>query len=163
MRLGVPINTIRGTGRSLWIERFGISNKKSMPLYIVRRNSFKDTIEAVSPSRAACKAYHAIVRKHPDVSDPIISVITEGKRYDQLYRVSVVPIESPSAFEASHRITHAAKAVKISRESKGSVIAPCGSILVAPANPALSLAKELVRKENDEEDDGIVRQEGKDG
>jgi hypothetical protein len=134
-----------------------------MPLYIVRRNSFKDTIEAVSPSRAACKAYHAIVRKHPDVSDPIISVITEGKRYDQLYRVSLVPIESPSAFEASHRITHAATAVKISRESKGSVIAPCGSILVAPANAALSLAKELVRKENDEEDDGIVRQEGKDG
>jgi hypothetical protein len=89
-----------------------------MPLYLVRHKDtdFKETVEAVSPSRAACKAFHILTRKHPSLSEPVISVITEGKRYDQCYRVALAPVENPTAFERTRGIAKAAKATKVYAE-----------------------------------------------
>jgi len=83
-----------------------------MPLYLVRTKDFKETIDAVSPSRAACKAFHKLTKIRGNDEPIRFSVVTEGKRYAQCYDVLLETIEFPNEHEILHNIKRKARAIK---------------------------------------------------
>lgn len=83
-----------------------------MPLYLVRWDEFNERYDAVSPSKAACKAFHSVCKTHGTDTPITVSVVTEGKRYAQSYDVRLEAIVAPNDHERLHNITRRTVATK---------------------------------------------------
>lgn len=99
-----------------------------MPLYKVRifpQNGQSTVVDAVSPSKAACKAFQIFRKKDNSEICRSVEVFTEGKRASAKYKIERVEIEHPNEHEKLHNIRHRNVAVrdkeKICSDDTGSI------------------------------------------
>jgi hypothetical protein len=86
-----------------------------MPLYMVKHEGTGNiaSYNAVSPSKAACKAFASQRRKGAQEKSMMFRVTTEGLVASKVYTVGLKEIVSQNEHEAKHNITHKAVARKI--------------------------------------------------
>lgn len=77
-----------------------------MPLYKVRDPLHNECIvlKAISPSKAACRAFHSFRRKYLVTLPYVLDVFTEGKKLVSKYNIDVIAIENPNSHELLHGI-----------------------------------------------------------
>ena len=88
---------------------------QKMPLYLVKHESTGTiaSYNAVSPSKAACKAFASQRRKGCADTPMRFQVTTEGLVASKMYSVHLQLIVHKNEHEAKHNITHKAVAFKI--------------------------------------------------
>jgi hypothetical protein len=87
-----------------------------MPLYKVRivpDPKVQTVVEAVSPSKAACKAFQIFRRRNEVNSCRSLEVYTEGKRASAKYKIETVEIANQNEHEKLHDIRHKNVAVRV--------------------------------------------------